>query len=92
MQADTVPQYKRLEILLDRAARKIDAHRRVYLLELSAELFEPAVLDGRIHGIEELFYLFGANAVINLSNYIDQIRAEEGAAIIEKELKRADPR
>jgi hypothetical protein len=77
--------YQRFEILSKRATRQIDEERRRYLLALAEEAIGPLVLEGRIKDAEELFYLYAANAMATMLNYIEDLQARVGAEMMRKE-------
>lgn len=75
---------RRYELLMCVASRNIPKARREELLELATRWMESDACGVRSH--EELFYMWGAMAGMQLVNYSEDLQARWGAEIIEKDM------
>jgi hypothetical protein len=74
---------RRYELLMANAARNISEPRRKELLEAAARWMESPGCPAKTH--EELFYMWGAMAGIQIGNYCEDLQAQWGAEILESE-------
>ena len=72
----------RYELLMCNAARNIPEARRKELLELATRWMESDACGVKSH--EELFYLWGAMAGMQIANYSEDLQAKWGAEILAK--------
>ena len=63
---DELTTSERFQILLERVSRQLPKERKDQLMNLCDELYAPAVRSGKIVGIEELFFMFGSEALITM--------------------------
>jgi hypothetical protein len=75
---------RRYELLMANAARNISEPRRKELLEAAARWMESPGCPAKTH--EELFYMWGAMAGIELVNYSKEVQAQIGGEILEAAL------
>jgi hypothetical protein len=72
----------RYELLMCLAARNIPEERRKELLDLASRWMQSDACG--VHSHEELFYMWGAMAGIQIANYSEDLQAKWGAEILEK--------
>jgi len=75
---------RRYELLMCVAARNIPEKRRKELLDLAQAWLASQECTVRNH--EELFYMWGAMAGMQIANYSEDLQARWGAEILEKEM------
>jgi hypothetical protein len=75
---------RRFELLMCNAAHNIAEPRRKELLELAICWMESEQCG--VRSAEELFYMFGAMTGIFMEGYSEEIQAQIGAEIIERDL------
>lgn len=76
---------RRYELLMSVASRNIPEARRKELLELATSWMESDACTVRSH--EELFYMWGAMAGIQMANYCEDLQAQWGAEFLEQQMK-----
>ena len=84
--SESMPNWRRLEILLRRATAEIDPERRKVLLDLVEDIWAPLVIQGLISDQKELFYALAGETLVAMTLYIDELQAQVGLEILEKEL------
>ena len=72
----------RYELLMCMAARNIPERRRKELLELASKWMESGACGVKSH--EELFYMWGAMAGIQIANYSEDLQAKWGEEVLAK--------
>jgi hypothetical protein len=72
---------RRYELLMAVAARNISEARRNELLELASKWMRSDACGVKSH--EELFYMWGALAGIQLRNYTEDLQAKWGAEVMD---------
>jgi hypothetical protein len=76
---------RRFELLTANAAHEIPSQRRQELLEEVANWLESP--DCTARDAQELFFMLAAGTAIHMGAYAEQVQANIGAEIIEREMK-----